>query len=62
MSFDNKNISKAKDYRSLPVVPALEVAGSNHRNPRGKSASRSTRMFEIHNNNLEVRKVSGNAK
>lgn len=62
MSFDEKNVSKAKDYRSLPVVPGVETANNNHRNPRGKSATRSTRMVEIHNNQLEVRKVSGNAK
>lgn len=62
MSFDDKNISKAKEYRNLPIVPGIETADNNHRHPKAKSAARTTRMFEIHNNQLETRSVSGNAK
>lgn len=62
MSMDWKAGDPGKDYRkNVPIVSAEEHSCKNHR-PRGKAASRSTRMFEVRNNQLETRSVSGNVK
>lgn len=62
MSFDYKNVNPINDYRNIPIVSGIETADNNHRHPKGKSASRSTRMFGIEQNKLTQRTVSGNAK